>query len=242
MLLLFCLTEAADISADSLFSQANDYFDEQEYDLALRDNMKLMEAGFHSASLYYNIGNCFFKQGELGYAILYYLRAKRLNPNDDDIEANLAFARQFMPTRMEGVKINPITTFFDMIVTPFTMNLMLWSASILFINFVLYLVGFIYFQYRGFYVNLTVYCLLVLVLVTSGLAGYKYRKEFLTQKGVVVAAEAEIYSAPSEISDLEFTGGYGLTFEIKKSMDEYYLVIFENKRKGWIKKENIEII
>lgn len=233
---------AADINADSLFARANGYFDTQEYDLALRDNLKLIEAGYHSASLYYNIGNCYFKQGELGYAILYYLRAKRLNPNDDDINANLAFARQFMPTRMEGVKINPITTFFNMIITPFTMNFMLWTASIMFILFILYLVGFVFYQYRGFYINLTAYCLFVLVLVTSGLAGYKYRKEFMTQNGVVVTAEAEIYSAPSENSDLEFTGGFGLTFEIKKLIDDYYLVIFENKRKGWIKKENIEII
>ncbi len=242
ILLLLSAAQAAEINADSLFIQANDHFDNREYDLALKDNLKLVKAGFQSSSLFYNIGNCYFKQGELGYAILYYLRARRLNPNDDDINANLAFARQFMPTRLEGVKINPITTFFDMVVTPFTMNLMFWTASILFIIFILYLVGYVYFQYRGLYVKLTIYGLLILVLATSGLAGYKYRREYMTREGVIVTAEAKVYSAPSENSDLEFTGGYGLTFEIKKSLEDYYLVIFENKRKGWIKKEYIEII
>jgi len=192
--------------------------------------------------LYYNIGNCYFRQGELGYAILYYLRAKRLNPNDDDINSNLAFARQFMPTRMEGVKINPITSFFDMVVAPFTMNMMSWMGSILFILFLLFLSLMIYFQFRGLFVKITAYCLLILVIVTLSLAGYKFRSEYMTQKGVLVTTEAEIYSAPSENSDLEFTGGFGLTFEIKKSTGDYYLVIFENKRKGWIKKENVEII
>jgi tetratricopeptide (TPR) repeat protein len=241
-ILLLSVAQAADINADSLFAQANNYYDNQQYDSALQVNLMLVKAGYQSASLYYNIGNCYFKQGELGYAILYYLRAKRLSPNDDDINANLAFAQQFMPTRLEGVKINPVTTFFDMIVTPFTMNLLFWMASILFIIFLLYLIGFVYFRYRGLFVNIVIYSLLILVIVSSGLAGYKYRTQYLTRRGVVVTPEAPIYSAPSENSDVEFTGGYGLTFEIKKSMEDYYLVLFENKRKGWIKKENIEII
>jgi len=241
-LLLLSFAQAADIKSDSIFTLASGYFENQQYDLALETNLSLAEAGFQSASLFYNIGNCYFKQGELGYAILYYLRAKRLNPNDDDINANLAFARQFMPTRLEGVKINPITTFFDMLVTPFTMNLLFWITSVLFIIFFLYLAGFVYFRYRGMFVNIMIYGLLVILLISGGLTGYKYRSEYMTQRGVVVTAEARIYSAPSENSDPEFTGGYGLTFEIKKSLDNYYLVIFENKRKGWIKKENIEII
>ncbi len=51
-----------------------------------------------------------------------------------------------------------------------------------------------------------------------------------------------MYSAPSEESDLEFTAGFGLTFKIKKSSGDYYLVMFENNRMGWVKKELVELI
>ena len=42
--------------------------------------------------LYYNLGNACFKSGKLGEAILWYERARRLLPHDEDIEANLRFA------------------------------------------------------------------------------------------------------------------------------------------------------
>jgi len=240
--LLVLSSRAFTLDVDSLFLQANKHFEDKEYDLALDGYLKLEEAQYASASLYFNIGNCYFKEGRLGYAVLYYLRARRLNPNDDDINANLAFARQFMPTRLEGVKINPVTAFFDTVVAPFTLEILAWLTSILFVILMLFLSAVTYMQFRGLLVKITLYFLLVFLIASSGMTTYKYRTEYLTERGVIVAEEARIYSAPTEDSDLEFAGAFGLIFEIDKATDDYYLVIFENKRKGWIKKESVEII
>jgi len=227
---------------EAIFSQANEFYESKEYDSALINYSQLEKLGYHSAPLYFNMGNCYFKQGELGYAILQYLRAQRIDPNDDDINTNLAFARQFVPTQMEGVKFNPITQFFDMIVAPFTLDSIGWIASVLFIVFVLFLSAVIYFQWHSFYVRITAYALIVLLIAAAGMTTYKYRTEYLTEKGVIVADETQVYSAPADDSDLEFVGGFGLTFEIESSSGDYYKVIFENKRKGWVKKAGVEVI
>ncbi|HHI03591.1 MAG: hypothetical protein DRP51_05220 [Candidatus Zixiibacteriota bacterium] len=240
ILLLLIVSSANGFNADSLFNSANGYYQNQDYDEALKIYLEIEQKNFESAPLYFNIGNCFFKKGELGYAILYYLRAQRLSPRDADIETNLEFARMFMPTRLEGIKINPVTAFLDMIVDSYTLNLIAWLASALFILLIIYLSVIMFLQWRGLIVRVSVYIMIFLVLVSSGLTSYKYRTDYLTEKGVIVADETRILSGPGEDNDIEFVGVFGLTFKIEKETDDYYLVLFENKRKGWIKKGDVE--
>jgi hypothetical protein len=55
---------------------------------------KLVDQGYESKELYFNLGNAYFKSGKLGQAVLNYRRAWRLAPRDPDIQANLRFALQ----------------------------------------------------------------------------------------------------------------------------------------------------
>ncbi len=53
----------------------------------------LQDAGLNTAALEYNLGNVYFRLGELGRAILHYRRAQRLAPADERLAANLRYAR-----------------------------------------------------------------------------------------------------------------------------------------------------
>jgi len=48
---------------------------------------------YSSTTLYYNLGNCHFKLGDIPRAILNYERALRLEPGAEDVQANLDLAR-----------------------------------------------------------------------------------------------------------------------------------------------------
>jgi len=52
------------------------------------------EGGIHNGRLYYNIGNAYFRIGDIGRAILYYRKAQLLTPNDPNLQQNLGFAIQ----------------------------------------------------------------------------------------------------------------------------------------------------
>ena len=54
---------------------------------------QLIDRGYESSTLYYNLGNAYYKQGDLGRAILNYRRAEKLYPRDADIRTNLKIAR-----------------------------------------------------------------------------------------------------------------------------------------------------
>ena len=245
MILFIVLVPAfssATTNPDSTFARANKDYGDKLYPEALKEYLSLEQNGIVSAPLYYNIGNCYYELGELGYAILYYLRAQRLSPDDEDINNNLAFARQFMAVTLEGVRINPVTDFMDSLAKRFTLNSLAWISSGLFIFFMLFLAVVLYLRYSGLTIRILGYALATVLICSAILTTYKYRTDYMTPKGVIVASEAKIYSGPDENQELEFTGSYGLVFQVEREENNYYLVMFENKRKGWINKDLVALI
>ncbi|MBI5063453.1 MAG: tetratricopeptide repeat protein, partial [Desulfatitalea sp.] len=53
----------------------------------------IVRSGVVNAQLYYNLGNAYLKNSELGPAILWYERALALGSGDPDLQFNLAYAR-----------------------------------------------------------------------------------------------------------------------------------------------------
>ena len=85
------------INPQALFYQANNLYEEGRYEEAAVAYRQLLEQGYESGNLYFNLGNTYFKMGRTGWAVLYYEKAKRLIPRDADLRANLGYA-------LEGVE------------------------------------------------------------------------------------------------------------------------------------------
>ncbi|MFH1867785.1 MAG: tetratricopeptide repeat protein [Candidatus Omnitrophota bacterium] len=95
--LMFILTKPSysDVLNDAQFefSQGNIRYSAGEYEQAITNYEKALSFGFESGPLYYNLANAYFKSGSLGKAVLNYIRAQRLIPNDADLISNLNYAR-----------------------------------------------------------------------------------------------------------------------------------------------------
>lgn len=80
-------------SPTDLMAEANAQYERGEYADAAQQYEALIDSGYEDPALYYNLGNAYFKTGDLGRAVLNYLRAEELTPRDPDIRANLELAR-----------------------------------------------------------------------------------------------------------------------------------------------------
>jgi len=236
------LVAGSSMAQNKDFETGNKYYEQGNFSSAIMMYKKVEAAGLESAALYYNLGNAYFKGGDLGRAILYYQRAKRLNPSDPDIANNLAFAGRFSTVRMEGVELNPVDAFLKSLVGGYRLKTLGWMASACFLFFVgLFIVKYgLQFQFPG--INSAIPVAVVLVLLSAGLTTFKYRAEYLNKHAVIVAKDSSVYSGPSTNTDLEFEGAPGLMVEIVRESGDFYDVLFENKRRGWMKKDLVAVI
>ncbi len=87
-------------AAVDLMAEANARYDREEYAEAVQLYESLVGDGYHETALYYNLGNAHLGNGDLGRAVLSYLRARELSPRDPDVNANLELARELTVDRI----------------------------------------------------------------------------------------------------------------------------------------------
>ena len=76
------------------FADAAKAYDENRLPEAIAGWQALADEGQALPEVLFNLGNAYYRHGDLGEAILAYRRAQRLAPRDPDVRANLGFAAQ----------------------------------------------------------------------------------------------------------------------------------------------------
>jgi len=89
--------------ADSLIGSGNQHYMEREYDKAVDCYSRVISMGYEASSLFYNLGNAYYKQNDLPRAILYYEKARLLAPWDEDIRQNLAIANSRIVDKIDNI-------------------------------------------------------------------------------------------------------------------------------------------
>jgi len=95
------------------------------------------QEGRESADLYYNLGNSYFRDNQIGKAILNYERALLLDPGDGDIRHNLRFARTRIEDRIDVAGNLFLANWFNSIRDLFNSNTWGTVAIILFVLFLI---------------------------------------------------------------------------------------------------------
>ncbi|HET6350095.1 MAG TPA: tetratricopeptide repeat protein [Candidatus Krumholzibacteria bacterium] len=78
------------------FADANKAYEAEDYAGAIDRYTQIVQSGVVHVDLFYNLGNAYFKSGDLGHAVLWYERALRLDPRNDDVRANLGVVRSLL--------------------------------------------------------------------------------------------------------------------------------------------------
>lgn len=83
----------ADLTVGQLVESADSAYSRKDYERAMSDFQAVADREGVSANLLYDLGNASFQAGDYGKAMVSWLRARRLKPNDKELNANINYLR-----------------------------------------------------------------------------------------------------------------------------------------------------
>lgn len=107
LMMLASSMTATSIPYNQWWTQANRFYQQQQYDSAAAYYEKIAAQQPVNDELYYNLGNTYYRLNKMGYAVLYYKKALRNNPNLTSAKDNLELAQ----SRIKGY-ITPVKEIF----------------------------------------------------------------------------------------------------------------------------------
>jgi tetratricopeptide (TPR) repeat protein len=225
---------------DYIFYKATSLYEAERYDEAIAEYTLLLRRGFESGPLYYNLGNCYFKKGEKGEAILNYERARRINPHDSDLAANYAHAKS-MVARDDSKTSSPgHRRIFDSLMASMTVDGLTVLLSIIYNVFFLTLVG-------GWYLrsvkrrSIALLIALGVVFIAAGTALYK-KVDLIDAEAIVIEERTEVKFEPFDRATNHSTLYEGTKVKVLVSKKDWVKIEGPGKKAGWVKAANIEKI
>lgn len=238
--------DAANAAAtpDQLWDRANTAYINGDYHAATEVYKEILARGLSSMKLYYNLGNACFKEGELGEAILYYHRALRLAPGNDDIRYNLGVAEARTKDNIEQIPEFFLTEWLRSV--RHMMSCTAWSIFSLVALVAALALSLLYLLARrlslrkgGFYGTLAA---LLLFVVTTWFAWGERREMLDDTQAVVMALSTAVKSSPDRSATDLFVLHEGTLVEITNRLEGWCEVTIADGKKGWLECRTIERI
>lgn len=238
--------DAANAAAtpDQLWDRANTAYINGDYHAATEVYKEILARGLSSMKLYYNLGNACFKEGELGEAILYYHRALRLAPGNDDIRYNLGVAEARTKDNIEQIPEFFLTEWLRSV--RHMMSCTAWSIFSLVALVAALALSLLYLLARrlslrkgGFYGTLAA---LLLFVVTTWFAWGERREMLDDTQAVVMALSTAVKSSPDRSATDLFVLHEGTLVEITNRLEGWCEVTIADGKKGWLESKTIETI
>ena len=227
------------------FKQANDLYNSGYYKEAIGRYDSILASNQHSAEMYFNLANCYYKLNEIGPSIFYYEKALQLSPNDSDILNNLGYAQKMTIDAIQEVPESGVSKLLNKTLNRLSVDGWATRCVGLSFLFVILFLGY-YLSYsetkkRLFFISS---CGVLIVLFIS--LGLLFKKDSLdnnTHPAIVFVKEAEVNSEPNLRSETSFTLHEGTkVLVIEDYNDDWLKIKLLNGKTGWMTRSELKAL
>ena len=236
---------AADAYVDSLFNAASAAYSEGQWADAAGTYTAIENLGLESPALYCNMGNAWFKSGDVAKAMLYYERALKLDPSYDDARYNIAVISDFIQDRIEPVP--------EFILKTWTRDLcyildsdtwavisLIFLAAVAVSLLLLFLSSSLALRRTGFFSAIAAF----LLTVMSVSFAFWQKADYSRKDGAVIMVPVvSVKSSPSSDTSTDlFILHEGTKVIILDEVGDWRNIELADGRQGWMKSSDMEII
>lgn len=230
------LPSFAGSSEDQLFEKGNAAYAKGRYTDAISSYRQIVDRGYESAAVYFNLGNAYYKSDDNTRALLYYEKALKLSPRDEDIFISLQFARRKTADKIEEAPQFFITRWWY----AFILALPLPVLAILSVLFILlssaalitYLfAGSVKLKKTAFYSGLFLFCTgLIFIFMANRTSSY-FRSH---REAIIFTNSVLVKSAPGVSAKNLFVLHDGTKVSVIGNRDGWMKIRLPNGNEGWI--------
>ena len=228
----------------SAMKKGNELYKNSQFQSAIDEYNILVKKGYEGYSLYYNLGNAHYRLGKIGYAILYYEKAHKISPSDEDVKHNLLLAKQNLKDKVETLPPFFVFEIWEGLLGAFSASG--WTI-VTYLVFLLLLASLIaYFFSRNslqqkisFFTGTGLFSVLIFSII---LLAVKMNKEFNIKDAIILEPSVTAKFSPDESANDNFIIHEGLKVRIEDKVDNWYKIRLEDGKVGWVSKNELGII
>ena len=228
--------EAKAQKPEELLTKANSLYNENAFDSALVVYKSIVDQGYSSATLYYNIGNTYYKLRNYPLAIYYYEKSLKLEPNNEDTQHNIEIAKLFLTDKIESVPELFIKTWWNNLSDAFTINT--WAIITLVLIGISLTCIFFYITAKTRSLRKSMFfsgiIMIVLLICSLSISVNKYNYMNSYDEGIIISPTITIKSSPSASSVDLFVLHEGSKVKILDNTDGWDKIKIANGSIGWL--------
>lgn len=241
LLIVTLFTSVISFASTDLQQKAEKAYVNKNYKEAITVYEEIKKDGLVSYKLYYNLGNAYYKNNQLGKAIYNYELAKKLQPNNEDIKTNLRLANEKKIDDIESKENFFLGAIKSGLVSILSTTGWAWLSIVscvifLSLSFLFIFTNKVIVKRLSFFTGL-LFLILFISSMTLGYAALRNKQQI--KFAIIINRESKIFEEPNSSSKSKFNLHEGTKVKVLETNSDWTNIKLENGNEGWVKTHEV---
>jgi hypothetical protein len=220
--------------------QAQAAYEENQPGRAAENYRDILQSGWGSADLFYNLGCAYFKDGQVGWAAGYFEEARRLAPRDPDIRHNLHIVLAQKRDRLQEERPSWLLGLLTGLLDGYApVDVIRWLIALVWVACLVAGVHWTLGARVRAFTRRALPILGVLTVLGAMALGLKAYQVASAPSGVIVAAEAQVLTGPRAGETVQFVLHEGTFVHLGRAAGSWREVWLSDQMRGWVSGESL---